>query len=77
MSFAPLPSPILIIKRARKLLRCGKLSHTAYGVLDTLLWSCRPKSGSSAVVSYNALARLTHLAKITVCRLSWRWRRPD
>ena len=68
-----MPSPALlpadavrIAQRARRLVRSGQLSHTAYCVLDNLLWSCRAKNTSSAVVSYNGLAKLAHLAKATV-----------
>jgi hypothetical protein len=70
-----MPSPALspadavrIAQRARRLVRSGRLSHTAYVVLDNLLWSCRPKNASHAVVSYNGLARLAHLAKATITR---------
>src|SRR5690348_11589000 len=70
-----MPSPALspadacrIAQRARRLVRSGRLSHTAFCVLDNLLWACRPKNASHAVVSYTGLARLAHLAKATISR---------
>ena len=52
----PPSDAVRIAQRARRLVRSGRLSHTAYCVLDNLLWSCRTKNASNAVVSYNALA---------------------
>jgi hypothetical protein len=57
---------VRIAQRARKLLRAGKLTHCQFVILDNLLWSCRAKGAATAVVSYNALARLAHCAKGTV-----------
>ena len=57
---------VRIAQRARKLLRAGKLTHTAYCILDCLLWSCRAKGAGAAIVSYAGLAKLAHVAKATV-----------
>jgi DNA-binding transcriptional regulator YhcF (GntR family) len=57
---------VRIAQRARKLLRAGRISHRDYCILDNLLWSCRAKGAGHAIVSYNALAKLAHVAKATV-----------
>ncbi len=67
MSASPaLPGAIAIIKRARKLLRCGKISHREFAVIDALLWCCRSPTSGRIVVSYSALARLCHCARSTI-----------
>jgi len=52
------PSPVAT--RLRKLHRAGHLSHTAYAIADTLLWSCRAPGRDDAQVSYRRLADLAH-----------------
>jgi hypothetical protein len=59
---------IRLVKRARKLLRVGKLTHREFIVLDALVWCCRNPSSGRITVSYTALARLAHCARSTVAR---------
>jgi hypothetical protein len=64
-----MPSPALsiaIIKRARKLLRCGKLTHRDFAIIDALVWCCRSPTSGRISISYAALARLCHCARSTV-----------
>jgi len=61
-----LPSCIAIIKRARKLLRCGKITHRDYIIVDALIWCCRSPTAGRITVSFTALARLCHCARSTV-----------
>jgi hypothetical protein len=56
---------IHVIRRARKLLRRGRLTHRQFALLDCLTWCCRAPGGS-IVVSYAALSRLTHMARATI-----------
>ncbi len=57
---------IAIIKRARKLLRAGKLTHRDFAVADALLWCCRSPTSGRITVSMAALARLCHCARSTI-----------
>ena len=57
---------IAIIKRARKLLRCGKISHREFTVLDALVWCCRNPTGGRITASFVTLSRLVHCARSTV-----------
>jgi hypothetical protein len=59
---------IPIIKRARKLLRCGKLTHCEFAVLDALVWCCRSPTSGTITVSYITLARLACCARSTIAR---------
>jgi hypothetical protein len=56
---------IHVIRRARKLLRRGRLTHRQFVLIDSLAWCCRAPGGS-IVVSYAGLARLTHMARATI-----------
>jgi hypothetical protein len=63
-----MPSPALsiaIIKRARKLLRCGKLTHREFAIIDALVWCCRNPTSGRITVSFVTLARLVHCARST------------
>ncbi len=62
----PLPDAIAIIKRGRRLLRAGKLSHREFAILDCLAWCCRSPTSGRITVSMAALARLCHCARSTV-----------
>ena len=71
--YPPIPGPRLtpadagaIAKRARKLLRKGRLSAKQYVLLDCLLWSCRKNGAAAATVSYSALQKLAHMARDTI-----------
>jgi hypothetical protein len=55
-----------IARRARKLLRAGRLTHCQAVLLDTLLWCCRPHGQAAACASYSVLQRMAHLARATI-----------
>lgn len=57
-----------LMHRARKLLRRGQLTHRALAVLDCMVWSCRPRGGDRAAVSYTRLQKLVHISRETVSR---------
>jgi hypothetical protein len=57
-----------LVRRARKLLRAGKLTHSQYVLLDCLVWSCRQPGSDRLSVSYTRLQQLAHQARDTVCR---------
>jgi hypothetical protein len=62
----PASDAAAIARRARKLLRAGRLTHRQLALLDTLLWSCRTHSTATACASYSVLQRLAHLARATI-----------
>jgi len=73
--YPPIPGPRLtsaeagaIAKRARKLLRKGRLTAKEFVILDTLLWSCRRHGEAAATVSYSALQKLAHVARDTIAK---------
>jgi len=73
--YPPIPGPRLtsaeagaIAKRARKLLRKGRLTAKQFVLLDCLLWSCRRNGEAAATVSYSALQRLAHMARETIAK---------
>lgn len=53
-------------KRARRLLRAGRITHREHALADCLLWSCRQPGTRFARVSYDRLQRLTRLARATI-----------
>ena len=57
-----------LIRRGRKLLRRGLLTHRELVLLDTLLWSCRRPNSVDAVVSYTAIQNLAHLSRGVIAR---------
>jgi hypothetical protein len=57
---------IQIAKRARKLLRAGKITHRQLAIVDALLWCCRSPSSGGITISYSGLMRLCHVARGTV-----------
>jgi hypothetical protein len=57
---------ISIAKRARKLLRAGRITHRQFVILDCLLWSCRNPVTGAIVVSYTALQKLCHVSRETI-----------
>jgi hypothetical protein len=57
---------IVVAKRARKLLRAGRITHRQFTLIDCLLWSCRNPITGTICVSYSALQRLCHVARDTI-----------
>jgi hypothetical protein len=57
-----------LIRRARKLLRKGLLTHRELVLLDVLLWSARKPGAGEAVASYSTLQRLAHLGRETIAK---------
>jgi hypothetical protein len=57
-----------LIRRARKMLRRGLLTHRELVLVDTLIWSCRKPGRSEAIVSYTTLQRLAHVSRETIAR---------
>ena len=57
-----------LIRRGRKMLRRGLLSHRHLVLLDCLLWSARKPGAGEAVASYSTLQRLAHLSRETIAR---------
>lgn len=55
-----------ISRRARRLLRAGRLTHRQAVLLDTVLWSCRPHGSGTACAAYSVLERLAHMARATI-----------
>lgn len=61
-----LADAIAIARRARKLLRAGRITHRQFVIIDCLLWSCRNPRTGAIVVSYSALQRLAHVSRETI-----------
>lgn len=59
---------IAIAKRARKLLRAGRITHRELVLVDTLLWCCRSPTTGGIVVSYTALQRLCRMGRATIAK---------
>ena len=57
-----------VASRARKLLRCGKISRSSFVILDCLLWSCRPPGSDRTSVSYSRLQKLVCASRETVSK---------
>jgi hypothetical protein len=57
---------VAIAKRARKLLRAGKITHRQLSIVDALLWCCRSPTSGGIVISYSGLMRLCHVARATI-----------
>ena len=57
-----------LIRRARKMLRRGLLTHREMVLLDCLLWSCRRPGSTDAIVSYTSLQRLAHVSRETIAK---------
>ena len=57
---------ISIAKRARKLLRAGRITHRQLSIVDAMLWCCRSPTSGGIVVSYSGIMRLCHVARGTV-----------
>jgi hypothetical protein len=50
---------VAIAKRARKLLRAGKITHRQLAIVDAMLWCCRSPASGGIVVSYESRRRGT------------------
>ncbi len=57
-----------LIRRGRKLLRKGLLTHREMVLLDCMLWSARKPGAAEAVVSYATLQRLAHISRETIAK---------
>ncbi len=57
-----------LMKRARKLGRRGELTPHDHRLLDALLFQCGNPTSGAVVASYNALARITAMARATVAK---------
>lgn len=55
-----------IAKRARALLRAGRITHRQLALVDCLLWSCRSPVTGAISASYTALQRLVHVSRGTI-----------
>lgn len=57
-----------VASRARKLLRCGKITRSSFVILDCILWSCRPPGSDRTAVSYSRLQKLACASRETVSK---------
>lgn len=55
-----------VMRRARKLLRAGEITHHQFALLDCLTWTCRPTGSDRTAVSYTRLQQLAGMARETV-----------
>jgi hypothetical protein len=55
-----------LMRRARKLVRSGRLTAKQFVVLDALVWSCRAPGADRLSVSYRRMMALAHAARSTV-----------
>lgn len=55
-----------LMKRARKLVRAGRLTAKQFVILDTLVWSCRAPGSDRLSVSYQRIMALAHASRDTV-----------
>ena len=57
-----------LIRRGRKMLRKGLLTHRELVLLDCLVWSARKPGAGEAVASYSTLQRLARLSRETIAK---------
>src|ERR1700710_3322721 len=57
-----------LIRRARKLLRRGLLTHRELVLFDTFIWSARKPGSDHAIVSYTELQRLARVSRETIAK---------
>ncbi len=55
-----------LMRRARKLLRAGRLTHRQFLMLDCMVWSCRAPNSERLAVSYSRLCALARVSRSTV-----------
>jgi hypothetical protein len=57
-----------LIRKARKFLRKGLLTHRELALFDCMLWSTRKPGTDTAVASYTTLQRLAHISRETIAK---------
>ena len=57
-----------LIRRARKCLRKGLMTHRELVLFDCLVWLVRKPGAGEAIASYSTLRRLAHVSRETIAK---------